>query len=64
MYTFLNPCVGVCTSFVSIANQQYYEMAKGWRSELTYINMMYYTDLGYAFLFWEYWSDELVKSSE
>ena len=28
------------------------------------LNMMYYTDLGYTFLFWEYWSDALVKSSE
>ena len=27
-------------------------------------SMIYYTDLGYAFLFLEYCSDALVKSSE
>ena len=27
-------------------------------------DIMYYTDLGYSFVFWEYWSDALVKSSE
>ena len=41
-----------------------YEQEKRLEEWTDILNIIYYTDLGYAFLFREYWSNALVKSSE
>ena len=52
--TRLNLFGGISNMLVK--THTYFELAKGWRSELTGILNMNFA--------WEYWNDPLVKSSE